>query len=64
MVPGVNLGYKIQLWRKGPEGNGQKLLLTEQILHSMGRIQKEITNLAKFTKYNATVLCFTSAGDG
>lgn len=62
MVPGVNLGYKVQLW-KGPPGTNQPTRM-ERLFPALGRIEQVIGRLEKYGSYNLTVLCFTAPGDG
>uniref|UniRef100_A0A915E8P4 Protein sidekick-like protein n=1 Tax=Ditylenchus dipsaci TaxID=166011 RepID=A0A915E8P4_9BILA len=62
MIPGVNLGYKIELW-KGGFVLGQQPFRVIRVFPS-SRISEHIGSLQKFGHYNLTVLCFTSPGDG
>ncbi|KAI1732942.1 fibronectin type III domain-containing protein [Ditylenchus destructor] len=62
LVPGVNLGYKIELWKEGFK-TGQPFR-TVRVFPDPSRIVEHISGLEKFGHYNLTVLCFTSPGDG
>lgn len=61
MVPGVNLGYKVQLWNGTSDSQP---VLTERLNPAVGRIQRTLGGLKKYGHYNLTVLCFTAPGDG
>uniref|UniRef100_A0A7E4ZS71 Down syndrome cell adhesion molecule-like protein Dscam2 n=1 Tax=Panagrellus redivivus TaxID=6233 RepID=A0A7E4ZS71_PANRE len=62
MIPGVTLGYKIDLW-KGPAHEGLPYR-TIKIDPELSRIDEIINGLEKFGHYNLTSVCFTSPGDG
>lgn len=62
MIPGVNQGYKIELW-KG-EVSPSALYRQIRVLPDEANISEVISGLEKFGHYNVTVLCFTSPGDG
>uniref|UniRef100_A0A914QBI7 Sidekick n=1 Tax=Panagrolaimus davidi TaxID=227884 RepID=A0A914QBI7_9BILA len=62
LIPGVNLGYKIEIW-KGP-AHFRQPYRTVKVLPELTRIDEEIGNLEKFGHYNITTLCYTSPGDG
>ena len=62
MIPGVNLGYKIELW-KGAAHSGQPYK-TVRVYPELSRIDEDVGNLEKFGHYNLTTVCFTSPGDG
>ncbi|KAK0397791.1 hypothetical protein QR680_002272 [Steinernema hermaphroditum] len=59
MIPGVNLGFKVELWNKM-----EQLVRQVQVLPEYSTITKQLDDLEKFGHYNLTVLCFTQAGDG
>ncbi|KAI1726479.1 fibronectin type III domain-containing protein [Ditylenchus destructor] len=61
LVPGVNLGYKIELWKDFKTGQPFR---TVRVFPEPSRIVEHISRLEKFGHYNVTVLCFTSPGDG
>ncbi|CAI4226477.1 unnamed protein product [Auanema sp. JU1783] len=61
-IPGVNLGYKVQLWKGAPDDKAPyKQIILDPISRSMKAVIEE---LEKFGHYNLTVLCFTREGDG
>uniref|UniRef100_A0AC34QH49 Thymidine kinase, cytosolic n=1 Tax=Panagrolaimus sp. JU765 TaxID=591449 RepID=A0AC34QH49_9BILA len=62
MISGVNLGYKIEIW-KGAAHVG-KPFKTVRIYPELTRIEEVIGNLDKFGHYNLTTVCFTAPGDG
>ncbi|KAE9550691.1 hypothetical protein FO519_006092 [Halicephalobus sp. NKZ332] len=62
MIPGVNLGYKIELW-KGAAHNGE-IYRTIRVYPELSRIEEVIGGLEKFGHYNLTAVCFTAPGDG
>ncbi|VDM39837.1 unnamed protein product [Toxocara canis] len=62
MIPGVNQGYKVELW-KG-EVTPTTLYRQVRVLPNEQNITVVIGELEKFGHYNVTVLCFTSPGDG
>ncbi|TMS37371.1 hypothetical protein L596_004315 [Steinernema carpocapsae] len=59
MIPGVNLGFKLELWQ-----DSGRLVRQLQLLPEYGTVTKQLNDLEKFGHYNLTVLCFTQAGDG
>jgi protein sidekick len=61
LIPGVNLGYKVELWKGNP---GTTLYKLVRIFPDYSRLSQQIGSLEKFGRYNLTVLCFTSAADG
>lgn len=60
-MPGVNLGYKVELW-KGAAGTQLYKLI--RVFPDYSRLTQQIGGLEKWGKYNLTVLCFTAPGDG
>lgn len=62
MIPGVNLGYKIEIWKGA--AHVHQPYRTVRAYPELTRIDEEIGNLEKFGHYNVTTVCFTSPGDG
>uniref|UniRef100_A0A158Q594 Down syndrome cell adhesion molecule-like protein Dscam2 n=1 Tax=Dracunculus medinensis TaxID=318479 RepID=A0A158Q594_DRAME len=61
VIPGVNQGYKIEIWK----GAVSSTSLFRQIrVLPYENPSEVIGDLEKFGHYNVTVLCFTSPGDG
>lgn len=61
MIPGVNLGYKVEFWK----GNtGENRYRQVNLDPDSSRMSIVIDELEKYGHYNVTVLCFTGAGDG
>lgn len=60
MIPGVNLGFKVELWKN----SSQNPVRTVRVFPMFVRVSVTIENLEKFGHYNLTVLCFTGPGDG
>ncbi|MFH4973852.1 hypothetical protein AB6A40_000561 [Gnathostoma spinigerum] len=62
VIPGVNQGYKVELWKKTVSPSS--LYRQVRIPPNGPIINKTIDGLEKFGHYLVTVLCFTTPGDG
>uniref|UniRef100_A0A5S6Q0T3 Protein-tyrosine-phosphatase n=1 Tax=Trichuris muris TaxID=70415 RepID=A0A5S6Q0T3_TRIMR len=62
MIPGVNLGYKVEAWLGEPGIHPAGL--TRVLPDDLNLIECVLPGLMKFVTYNITVLCFTAPGDG
>ncbi|KFD51708.1 hypothetical protein M513_07404, partial [Trichuris suis] len=62
MIPGVNLGYKVEAWLGEPGIHPAGL--TRVLPDDLNLIECVLNGLMKFVTYNITVLCFTAPGDG
>jgi len=72
-INGINQGYKLQAWIGDPNAhdkNDEKktaeatVTVAPNLLDPMSEQSAVIDNLAAWTAYNVTVVCFTSPGDG
>ncbi|KRY55867.1 Protein sidekick -like protein, partial [Trichinella britovi] len=62
MIPGVNLGYKVEAWLGEV---GTKLAKSIKVLpYSLHAVEATMSGLEKYATYNITALCFTAPGDG
>ncbi len=63
---GINLGYRIHATVVSNDGLGEaiEMLVPSNTTNMLGRQTGYLQDLAKFTEYSVTVLCFTSRGDG
>ncbi|XP_076305612.1 sidekick cell adhesion molecule isoform X1 [Tachypleus tridentatus] len=65
LINGINQGYKIEAWA-GP--SDEKPVKMQRVAPSpidpLAKQETLMSGLEKYTQYNITVLCFTSAGNG